>query len=234
LTFFLSAYLCSCCAAQSTTQATLLESEKASLCYADCPVLPLPNIYGAYFYCFQADDKLVIGWHQAWEPGLGKLAGLKDKAVSLRIDTDHIWVKLPEGGHVKLAQYYHEYQFTNESCRAAAQMRSFEYGYTRPQPVPGEPAQPVMHGAQIYGWSLCSRLTGSHFIVCVVWDLKGDIRQNGVFEQIREPVTSARPPFWNEATDGAFKVLHLRDGRKLRLLESSPESRLSEADGRSN
>jgi hypothetical protein len=210
--------------AQQETKAVLLDSEQGSLCGYDCPPIPLPNIYGDYLYCFQAGDKMLIGEHQAWEIGLKKLASLKGTALSIHYDDAHIWVKLPSGWQVRLSEYYFEYPFNNESCRDAAQMRSFQHAYTRPQPVPG-PAIPVMHGKLASGWAVCSPLFGDNFSNCTVWDLKGDIRQKRIFQQLHELNSSSQRPVWGEGAEGNFTVIHLKDGRTLQAYEVALKAR---------
>jgi len=214
-------FLCfgfSCLAQQQQTQAILLDSEQGSLCGYDCPLIPLPNIYGDYLFCFQTGDKLLIGEHQAWEIGLKKLASLKGKALLIRYDDDHVWVKLPSGWQVRLSQYDFEYPFKNESCRDAAQMRSFEHAYTRPQPVPG-PAIPVMSGKLVSGWAICSPQFGDSFSNCTVWDLKGNIRQKRLFQQMPETHSSSKTQVGSESPEGNFQIIHLKDGRTLQAYE---------------
>jgi hypothetical protein len=234
-TFLLLALLLGVCApsnsaAQSTTQAILLEAAESSLCYADCPIIPLPNVYGVDIYCFQAGDKILVGEHHAWEIGLKKLTSLEGRTLPLRYDDAHISVKLPSGWQVGLNQYYNEYFFKNLTCRAAAEMRSLEHGYTRPAPVPDEPAEPVMHGKLVYGWTMCSAYLNEHLVPydglfnCTVWDLMGEIRQKGTYKQIGAPVSSTQTVAWDDATDGVFKILHLRKGRTLKLIDFTRDS----------
>lgn len=209
---------------QQETKAVLLDSEQGSLCGYDCPFIPLPNIYGDYLYCFQAEDKLLIGEHQAWEIGLKKLASLKGKSLLIHYDDAHIWVKLPSGWQVRLSQYYFEYPFKTESCRDAAQMRSFQHAYTRPQPVPG-PAIPVMRGKLVSGWAVCSPPFDDNFSNCTVWDLKGDIRQKRLFQQLRGLNATSQRPVWREASEDDFTVINLKDGRTLQAYEGPLKAR---------
>jgi len=198
-------------------------------CYADCPVIPLPNFYE---YCFREDSKFIIAEHQSWAIGVRKLASLQGRTFPVRYDDGHVWVRLPSGWEMKLNQEYHEASFRDKNCRDAAQMRSFEHGYTRPGPVPGEPAEPVMHGKLVYGWTICSRYLNEHLVEldgllsCTVWDLKGDIRQKGAYRQVDLSNSPSKSTAWNETTDGVFRVLHLRDGRTLKLSEFTQESPL--------
>jgi len=213
---------CLCClslrsSAQPDVDATLLEAQQDSLCYADCPVIPLPNIYGVYYYCFQVGDKLLVGEHQAWEFGLKGLYGLQGKSISLHFDDNRISVKLPRGWSVHLNQYYNEYPFKNPSCRAATKTRSLERGYTRPQPVPGEPAKPVMRGKLVYGWSLCNKTAYQNEWNCQVWDLKGDIRQKGTYTKVVDDLSSLTSEQKTTMID-TFEILHLKDGNTFRLL----------------
>jgi hypothetical protein len=194
----------------------LIESQADSVCSADCPPLPLPNVYGVYVFCFKTDDQFVIGAHQMWEIGLSKLVRLEGQTLPIRQDQRHVWAKLPSGWTVRLNQYNNEYPFHNVDCRNAAQLRSFQRGYTRPGPVPGEPTQPVMHGDIVYGWALCSPFLDVHLhpvsglFNCKVWDLDGRVRQETEFRA--SPTAQTQ---WDEAVDGQFHRLHLRDGTTL-------------------
>jgi hypothetical protein len=209
--------------AQDSTQATPIESEETNICGVDCPPpLPLPKIYGAYVYCLKAEDQFLIGEHQAWEIGLSKLAHLSGRSLATRWDKRHIWVTLPNGWTVRLNQYNYEYPFRNVDCRDAARMRSLQHGYTRPQPVPGEPAQPVMHGDQVYGWALCSQRLDGHLLPladelqCKVWDLDGQVRQDAIFKSTLQG-TAAQ---WSDSLDGQFVRLHLKGGRTMKRVDS--------------
>ena len=201
---------------QNQTRAILIESQADSVCSADCPLLPLPKVYGVYVYCFKADDQFVIGAHQMWEIGLSKLARLEGQTLAIRWDQRHIWAELPSGWSVRLNQYDYEYPFRNVECRQAAQLRSFQRGYTRPGPVPGEPAQPVMHGDLVYGWALCSPVLDVNLLPvsgqfkCKVWDLDGRVRQEAEFRASATGQTQ-----WNDTVDGQFLRLHLKSGRTL-------------------
>ncbi|MGA8530947.1 MAG: hypothetical protein WB622_14620 [Acidobacteriaceae bacterium] len=198
------------CIAQEPLQGTLRESSKYA-CDADCPPVPLP---GSYTYCFDADGKIIIAEHSSWAVGPSQLAKLQGQSVGMRYDDFHVWVKLPNGLTLRLSQDYHENnEFSDESCRAAAHLRSLEHGYTRPEPVPGEPAKPVMKGNLVFGWALCTNHQTDSFS-CTVWDLKGNIRQQGVFE----PTSSAG--HWNDADEGTFKILNFQNGRVLRRIEA--------------
>jgi hypothetical protein len=213
---FLGLLLClvSSSLAQQEPMAVLLESQQGSLCDADCPPIPLPNIYGEYLYCFRAGDQILIGQHQAWEMGLKRLASLQGSALLIHYDETYIWVKLPNGSRVRLSQYDFEYPFKNKSCRDAAQMRSLQHAYTRPQPVPG-PAVPIIRGKLVSGWALCSPLFGNNFSNCTVWDLKGDIRQKRLFHQMNELNSSSQRSSWGRGDEENFTLIHLKDGRTL-------------------
>lgn len=87
-----------------------------------------------YYYCFQADNKILIGYqttrvmnwedksknyltkvHKAWSvwtpPG---------ETVPITYDNKHIWVSRPSGKRVKLTQSYSRDVFTgNNRCREA-------------------------------------------------------------------------------------------------------------------
>jgi hypothetical protein len=173
-------------------------------------------VYGVYVYCFKADDQFVIGAHQMWEIGLSKLARLEGQTLAIRWDQGHIWTTLPSGWTVRLNQYDYEYSFRNVECRHAAQLRSFQHGHTRPGPVPGEPAQPVIHGDLVYGWAVCSPFLDVHLLPvsglfkCKVWDLDGRVRQDTQFR-----ASPTAQTLWNDAVDGQFLRLHLRSGRTL-------------------
>lgn len=195
--------------AQTWIAAKLVEAHKDT-CYADCPPFPMPD---SYTYCFQAADQLIIGEHQSWAFGLKQLAQQEGKNLKLHYDNKHLWVEMPNHSQVRLSQEYHEYGFKDPSCRAAAQMRSFQHGYTRPEPVPGEPAIPVMHGSLVYGWSLCRPTSSSTQFECTVWDLDGNVRQQDPFQII----DGGKPSAWDPNVEGKFTVLHLRDGRTLKL-----------------
>jgi hypothetical protein len=201
--------------AQSSPQATLIESSTDSVCNPDCPPLPLPNFYGVWVYCFKAGDQILIGEHQMWEIGLTKLASLQGKSLPVHWDQQHIWATLPSGWTVKLNQYNYEYSFRDKQCSSAAQMRSFQHGYTRPGPVPGEPAQPDMHGDVVYGWAICHQMLDDHLhpfnnlFQCKVWDLKGQVRQDAAFLT----VSGDEETQWTDSLDGEFLRLHLKDGK---------------------
>jgi hypothetical protein len=184
-------------------------------------------VYGAYFYCLKAGDQFLIGEHQMWEFGLSKLARSAGQALTARWDQKHIWVTLVTGWTVRLNQYNYEYGFRNFDCRNAAELRSLQHGYTRPEPVPGEPAQPVMHGDLVYGWAICSEVKikllpldeqplDEQRFKCKVWDLGGRVRQDAVFE-----ATQGNSQ-WDESVDGDYLRLHLRAGKTLK--RSSPSS----------
>lgn len=220
LFLFLCAYQFS--VAQSRTQATLIEAAADNVCGVDCPPpLPLPNVYGAYFYCLKAGDQFLIGEHQMWEFGLSKLARMNGQAVAARWDQKHIWVTLPSGWTVRLNQFNYEYGFHNVECRKAAELRSLQHGYTRPQAVPGEPAQPVMRGDSVYGWALCSSRLDEHLLPeadelhCKVWDLSGRVRQDAIFKIAPQ----GAPHEWGELLDGEFVRLHLKDGRTVKRID---------------
>jgi len=102
-------------------------------------------------------------------------------------------------------------------------MRSFERGYTRPASVPGEPATPVMHGKLVFGWALCSGSSKEGLTECTVWDLKGDIRQKGAYKPFVDSRMPAANSTWDDATDGAFKIIHLGNGRVLKLIDFTTE-----------
>lgn len=212
--------ICSNCLAQRSIEAVLIEADLDG-CDADCPVIPLPNYY---VFCLQAVDKFYIGGHQSWDLGLKKLASLEGRTLPLRIDEAHLWVKLPSGWEVKLNKFDYEYPFKDKGCRAAAQERSFERGYTRPASVPGEPAMPVVHGKFVFGWALCSAyLKNDNFLDCTVWDLKGDIRQRGTYRRVHDRIAPEQAQAWGAASEGAYRVLHLRDGQILQLLDFTHE-----------
>jgi hypothetical protein len=206
---------------QNQTRATLIESQVSSTCGIDCPPLPLPNVYGVYAYCFKAGDEFLIAEHQMWEVGLTKLAHLEGQEVATRWDQRHVWATLPSGWTVHLNQYNYEFPFRNLDCRNAAQLRSFQHGYTRPSPVPGEPAQPVMHGDLVYGWALCSRPLDEHLLPtdsrlqCKVWDLDGRVRQDAMF-RAAAPTADTQ---WSDSLDGEFLRLHLKDGRTVKRID---------------
>lgn len=204
--------------AQSRTQATIIEAEADNICGVDCPPpLPLPKVYGAYFYCLKAGDQFLIGEHQMWEIGLSKLARLDGQSLTTRWDQKHIWVTLPSGWAVRLNQYNYGYGFRNLDCRNAAELRSLEHGYTRPASVPGEPAEPVKRGNLVYGWAICSPSRDIHLVPvpdlfnCKVWDLEGQVRQDAAFQTSHE----SRGSQWDETVDGAFMRIHLKDGKTL-------------------
>lgn len=224
--FWLLALLCFWLApyawAQVPQEATLLEADLDG-CYADCPPIPLPSYY---VFCFQIGDRVVIGGHESWDLGLRKLASLKGKPLPLHYDQTHLWVKLPNGWQVKLNQYPYEYSFKNTACRAEAQMRSFEHGYTRPAPVPGEPAGPVMHGKLVFGWALCRGASMEVLTECTVWDLKGDIRQKGAYEPVSNSGLPPTTAGWDEATDGMYRIIHLANGRVLKLVDITLKEKL--------
>jgi hypothetical protein len=207
--------------AEKPTLATLIEAEADSVCSADCPPLPLPKIYGVYVYCFKTADQLLIGEHQMWEIGLSKLAHLQGQNLPLHWDQRHIWVTLPSGWTVRLNQYKNEYSFRDKQCSSAARLRSFQHGYTRPGPVPGEPAQPVMHADVVYGWALCSRTLDEHLVPadsrlqCKVWDLDGRVRQDAIFGAVA-PTADTQ---WSDSIDGEFLTLHLKDGRTVKRID---------------
>jgi hypothetical protein len=208
--------------AQSRTQATLIEAEADNICGVDCPPpLPLPKVYGAYFYCLKAGDQFLIGEHQMWEFRLSKLARLDGQALAVRWDKKHIWATLPSGWTVRLNQYNYDYGFRDLDCRNAAELRSLQHGYTRPQAVPGEPAQPLMHRDLVYGWALCSASLDERLLpitdelLCKVWDLTGRVRQNAVFH-IAQQGTAYE---WSDLLDGEFVRLHLKDGRTMKLFD---------------
>jgi hypothetical protein len=208
--------------AEKPTQAMVVEAQADSVCSADCPPIPLPKIYGIYVYCLKAGDEVLIGEHQMWEMGLSKLAHIEGQSLPTHWDQRHIWVTLPNGWIVRLNQYNYEYSFHDKQCSSAARLRSFQHGYTRPGPVPGEPAQPVMHGELVYGWALCSRSVGERLLPitgesqCKVWDLEGRVRQDAAFRAA--PRTAGTQ--WSDSSDGEFLRLHLKDGRELERVDS--------------
>ena len=208
--------------AQAFHQAILIEAYLDG-CYADCPPIPLPNYY---VFCFRAGDKLVIGGHESWDIGLKKLASLEGKSLPLRYDEAHLWVKLPSGWQVRLNQYQYEHSFRDSACRAEAQMRSFERGYTHPASVPGEPATPVMHGKLVFGGALCSLASKDGLTECTVWDLKGDIRQNATYMPVGDLGDPSTIQGWHEATNGSYMIIHLKDGRVLKLADFSTQQTL--------
>ena len=163
----------------------------------------------------------MIGGHQSWDLGLRKLASLGGKAFPIRYDEDHLWVKLSSGWEVKLNQYFKEVSFKDDACRAASQMRSLEHGYTRPGPVPGEPATPVMHGKLVAGWALCRGNSMNVLVECAVWDLKGDIRQKGAYEPITHLDSKQLTSDSDEDKDGRYRIIHLGNGRVFKLVEQS-------------
>jgi hypothetical protein len=203
------------CLAQGPNQATLVEADKDSLCYADCPIIPLPNIYGVYYYCFQVGSEVLIGEHQIWEIGLKRLADLKGQAVPVRYDKAKIWVTLPNGWKVYLSQSYWEHPFKNPTCRHASTMRSLEHGYTRPQPVPGSPAQPVMRGQLVFGWALCNSTLYDGTVNCQVWDLQGMVRQKGLYEKVGATAAGQDANQMARLVD-AFDLIRLKDGSTFR------------------
>lgn len=204
------------CAEPSSTYATLIEADLGG-CYADCPFLPLPDYY---VFCLRAGDRLYIGGHESWNFGLKKLASLQGRILPLRVDDAHLWVKLPSGWEVRLNQFDYEFSFKDQGCRTAAQTRSFEHGYTRPAPVPGEPAMPVMHGQSVLGWTVCSTYANDdHLSDCTVWDLKGAVRQRGTYRRIDDSSQAAQVQAWSDTSEGTYRVLHLRNGHVLKLLD---------------
>ena len=201
--------------AQPPQQATLVEADHGG-CYADCPPIPLPTYY---LFCFRVGDTFMIGGHESWGFGLRRLASLGGKAFPIRYDQDHLWVKLPSGWDVKLNQYFEDFSFKDDACRAASQRRSLEHGYTRPGPVPGEPATPVMHGKLVSGWALCRGGSTDVLVECTVWDLKGDIRQKGAYEPVAHSDSTQPTSASNEDKDETYRIIHLGNGRVLKLIE---------------
>ena len=210
-------YCASSMSAQSPERATLIEAHLDG-CYADCPPIPLPDFY---LFCIQAGSEHYIGVHQSWSLGLKKLASMEGQSIPIHHDSAHIWIKLPSSWEIKLNQFNYEYSFKDKGCKEEAQLRSFQHGYTRPAPVPGEPAKPTMRGKLVYGWTLCSSSTPDGLTECTVWDLKGDIRSKGMYRYINDQGSHAPPLAWNESTDGAYKILHLINGQNLQLNEFS-------------
>jgi hypothetical protein len=184
-------------------------------------------VYEAYVYCLKAGDQFLIGEHQMWEFGLSKLARLNGQSLTTRWDRKHIWVTLPSGWTVRLNQYNYEFPFSDLDCRGAATLHSLQHGYTRPGPVPGEPAQPVMRGDVVYGWALCSEKNLKLFPLdeqpagdlfqCKVWDLSGRVRQDSVFET--SPGNPQTP--WDESVDGEYLRLRLGGDKTLARTSSS-------------
>jgi len=92
-----------------------------------------------YYYCFEAGDKILIGYqkiptlnwkdsasndltkvHKSWTPWTSE-----GQAVPLRYDDKDIWVTRADGKTVKLKQDYTTDIFVNNSqCRAAVKKKS--------------------------------------------------------------------------------------------------------------
>lgn len=92
-----------------------------------------------YYYCFEAGDKILIGYqkiptlnwkdpasndltkvHKSWAPWT-----TEGQAVPLRYDDKNIWVTRADGKAVKLTQDYTTDIFVNNSqCRAAVKKKS--------------------------------------------------------------------------------------------------------------
>jgi hypothetical protein len=92
-----------------------------------------------YYYCFEAGDKILIGYqkiptvnwkdaasndltkvHKSWAPWTSE-----GQAIPLRYDDKNIWVTGPNGKPVKLKQDYTTDIFVNNSqCRAAVKKKS--------------------------------------------------------------------------------------------------------------
>jgi hypothetical protein len=92
-----------------------------------------------YYYCFEADNKILIGYqkiptlnwqdpasndltkvHKSWAP-----LAAEGQAVPLRYDDKYIWVDRPGGKPVRLKQDYNTDIFVNNSqCRGAVKKKS--------------------------------------------------------------------------------------------------------------
>jgi hypothetical protein len=116
---------------QKTAQGQLLERNEY-LC-DNC-------FFGAstYYYCFEAGDKILIGYqkiptinwkdpasndltkvHKSWAP-----ASADEKNIPLRYDDKHIWITNDKGKTVKLTQDYSRDIFvSNSQCRGAVKKK---------------------------------------------------------------------------------------------------------------
>jgi hypothetical protein len=92
-----------------------------------------------YYYCFEADNKILIGYqkiptinwkdaasndltkvHKSWQP-----LPAEGKEIPLRYDEKHIWVTEPNGKTVKLSQDYTTDIFVNnDKCRSVVRKKS--------------------------------------------------------------------------------------------------------------
>jgi hypothetical protein len=65
----------------------LLPPAETNICGVDYPPpLPLPNLWGAYLYCLQADGRFLVGEQQVQEIGLPRLAHLDGHRLKARWD----------------------------------------------------------------------------------------------------------------------------------------------------
>ena len=92
----------------------------------------------SYYYCFEADNKVLIGYqkvpaigwrdpesnhltkvHKAWEPWTSE-----GQMIPLRYDDKYIWVTRPDGKQVKLKQDYTTDIFIDsQQCRSAVKKK---------------------------------------------------------------------------------------------------------------
>lgn len=92
-----------------------------------------------YYYCFEAGDKILIGYqkiptinwkddasndltkvHKSWAPWTSE-----SKTVPLRYDEKYIWVTKPDGKTVKLKQDYNTDIFVNNNqCRSVVKKKT--------------------------------------------------------------------------------------------------------------
>lgn len=117
------------------------EQQQAQAQLLDHAELPCANCFfgtGDYYYCFAADNKVLIAYqrtrvlnwadesknyltkvHHGWE-----LWTAPGQTLPITYDDKHIWVTREGGKQVRLNQRYSLDIFTNNRCRAAVKAKS--------------------------------------------------------------------------------------------------------------
>jgi hypothetical protein len=161
-------------------EGVMLDAAEYDWCHHDCAPFDRPT----FFFCVQVSDQILVGSHKAdwvWMYDSWQMSRFKGKPVSVRFDSQSIWIVRTDGKDMHLDRDYSQDLYTPDECTAEVHRHWLAQfaNIKRPETVPAEAVlvpqglRPIFKSVAPHFWVKCAFDPQKNQDACDRWDEKG-------------------------------------------------------------